>query len=314
MVHSKPALLLAGVLTLLGAAAEYGRAFAQQAPSAPGWQTGVKPGATPAAQLPAVTQPAAVPGQQVNIRLEAVLTDDGQRIEQGLVWRVFKSEQDASGRPKLVATLREPAPVVRLTPGDYSVNVAFGRANLTRKIQVKTVDAAERFVLNAGGLKVIADVGGQPPPPNSVSYSVQADERDQRGQRVTILQNAKPGLIIRLNAGIYQITSTYGDANATVRAYVTVEAGKLTEASISHSAAKVAFKLVTEPRGDALPGTRWSIQTRSGEIVKESVGVFPTHILAPGTYAAFASRDGKTYRRDFMVKAGDTVKVEVVIR
>lgn len=251
---------------------------------------------------------------QVNMRFEAVLTDDGQRIEQGLVWRVFKAEQDSSGRPKLVATVREAAPLIRLVPGDYSVNVAFGRANLTRKIQVKAADGAERFVLNAGGLKVTADVGGQPPPPGSVTYSIQADERDQRGQRVTVLQNAKPGLIVRLNAGIYQITSTYGDANATVHADVTVEAGKLTEAAISHMAAKVAFKLVVEPGGDALPDTRWSIQTRGGEIVKESVGVFPTHILAPGTYAAFAKKDGKTYRRDFLVKAGDTVQVEVVMQ
>lgn len=248
------------------------------------------------------------------MRFEAVLTDDGQRIEQGLIWRVFKAEQDAAGRPKLVTTLRDATPLIKLAPGDYSVNVAFGRANLTRKIQVKSADATEKFVLNAGGLKVVADVGGQSPPAGSVTYSIQADERDQRGQRVTLLQNAKPGLVIRLNAGIYQITSTYGDANAVVRADITVEAGKLTEAAISHSAAKVAFKLVTEPGGDAIPDTRWSIQTRAGEIIKESVGVFPTHILAPGTYAAFARKDGKSYRRDFMVKAGDTVQVEVVMQ
>jgi len=132
-----------------------------------------------------------------------------------------------------------------------------------------------------------------------------------------VLSNAKPGLIIRLNAGIYQLTSTYGDANATVRTDVTVEAGKLTEAGISHSAAKVAFKLVSEPGGDAVPDTAWSIQTlvgqnALGEIVKESIGAFPTHILAPGTYAAIAKKDGKTYRRDFLVRAGDVVQVEVV--
>jgi len=282
-------------------------AFAQQASPPSPWQTGVKndAAAPPAAPGPAQATP-------VNVRLEAVLTDEGQHIEQGVIWRVFKSEPDAGGRPKLVATLREPSPVVKLVPGDYTVNIAFGRANLTRAIKVKGADTTERFVLNAGGLKVVADVGGQPPAANSVTYSIQADERDQRGRRTLILANAKPGTVIRLNAGIYQLTSTYGDANATVRADVTVEAGKLTEAVISHSAAKVAFKLVTEPGGDALPDTHWSIQTRSGEIVKESVGMFPTHILAPGIYAAFAKKDGKTYRRDFLVKAGDTVQVEVV--
>ena len=126
------------------------------------------------------------------------------------------------------------------------------------------------------------------------------------------MTGAKPGLIIRLNAGIYQLTSIYGDANAIVRADITVEAGKLTEAALSHAAGKVAFKLVTEPGGDAVPDTQWSIQTPTGEIVKESVGALPTHILAPGTYAAFAKKSGKSYRRDFLLRPGDVVQVEVV--
>ena len=71
-------------------------------------------------------------------------------------------------------------------------------------------------------------------------------------------------------------------------------------------------KLVTEPGGDAVPDTQWSIQTPTGEIIKESVGALPTHILAPGTYAAFAKKAGKTYRRDFLIRPGDIVQVEVI--
>lgn len=283
-------------------------AHAQQAPSPSSpWQTGVR--------SESATAPAPPPAAPSSLKLEAVLTDDGQRIEQGLVWRVFNARPEANGKPKLIATLREATPVLKVPPGDYAVNVAFGRANITRTLSIKTADpATEKFVLNAGGLKVVADVGGAAPPPNSVSYSIQADERDQFGRRTTIMSNAKPGLIVRLNAGIYQLTSTYGDANAVVRTDVTVEAGKLTEAAISHAAAKVAFKLVTEPGGDAVPDTQWSIQTLAGEIVKESVGALPTHILAPGTYAAIAKKDGKSFRRDFLVRPSDTVQVEVVIQ
>ena len=58
------------------------------------------------------------------------------------------------------------------------------------------------------------------------------------------MENAKPGLVIRLNAGAYHIVSLYGDANATVRADVTVEPGKITEATIKHTGAKTTFKLV----------------------------------------------------------------------
>lgn len=280
-----------------------------QAQQPGGWQTGINTNAAPPPPAPVA------PVAASSVRLEALLTDEGQRIEQGLVWRVFNARLEADGKPKLIATHREATPTLKVAPGDYTVNVAFGRANLTRKITVKATEGAtEKFVLNAGGLKLIADVGGAQAPANAITYAIQTDERDQFGNRATILSGAKPGLIVRLNAGIYQLTSTYGDANAVVRADVTVEAGKLTEAAVSHVAGKVAFKLVSEPGGDAVPDTQWSIQTLTGEIIKESVGALPTHILAPGTYAAIAKKAGKSYRRDFLLRPGDVVQVEVVIQ
>lgn len=248
-------------------------------------------------------------------KLEALLTAEGQRIDQGLVWRVFTAKPEADGRPKLLATFREPTPVLRMAPGDYRVNAAFGRANLTRKITIKPgAEGIEQFVLNAGGLRVQADVAGAEAAANAITYTIYSDERDALGNRAVVMSGAKPGMVIRLNAGIYQVASLYGDANAIVRADVTVEAGKLTEANISHTGGKVGFKLVTEPGGDAVPDTQWSIQTMQGEVVKESVGALPTHILAPGTYAAFAKKGGKTWRRDFLLRPGDVVQVEIVMQ
>jgi hypothetical protein len=304
-------LRLLTILTGLWAAAL--TAHAQQTTTPNSWQTGIAPAPRPANEPPAI--PAAAVSPLASVRLEALLTAEGQRIDQGLVWRVFGSRIDSDGKPKLIATHREPGPVLKVPPNTYSINVSYGRANLTRKITVKPGDdKTEQFVLNAGGLRVTADIAGTEAPVNAVTYTIQSDERDQFGNRATIMSGARPGLIIRLNAGIYQLTSVYGDANAAVRADVTVEAGKLTEAQISHAAAKVAFKLVAEPGGDAVPDTKWSIQTMTGEIVKESVGALPTHILAPGTYAAFAKRAGKSFRRDFMVRPGDTVQVEIVMQ
>ncbi len=283
-------------------------AVAQQPPA--NWQTGIT-------AVPRVggAEPAPAPAVLASVRLEALLTADGQRLDAGLIWRVFGAKPEADGKPKLIATYREAAPTLKVSAGDYTVNVAYGRANLTRRIAVKPADGAvEQFVLNAGGLRVTADIGGLEAPANAVTYTIQSDERDQFGNRANVMTGAKPGLIIRLNAGIYQLTSIYGDANAIVRADVTVEAGKLTEAVLSHAAGKVAFKLVAEPGGDAVPDTQWSIQTPTGEIVKESVGAIPTHILAPGTYAAIAKKGGKSYRRDFLLRPGDFVQVEVVIQ
>lgn len=267
-------------------------------------------------EIPRTTAGAPRDGGFGLVRLVALLTADGQRIDEGIVWRVFRDQDQSDTAGKLVSTLREAAPIVRLRPGDYLVNAAFGRAHLTRKISIKAGAAApavEQFVLNAGGLRVTALVGGTPAAAQTISYDILSD-RDQSDNRKTIMTGAKPGMVIRLNAGIYHIVSTYGDANATVRSDVTVEAGKLSEATLSHTAARVTFKLVAKEGGDALPDTAWTIQTPQGGVVKQSVGALPTHVLAPGTYVAVAKSDGKVFQREFTVIDGAVAEVEVVIQ
>lgn len=280
-----------------------GGADAQAAPPAPPTaNTTVVPGTDPAGSA-----------EVAQVRLVALLTADGQRIDQGIVWRIYQEKGEADGKSALIGTHRNPSPVLKLQPGDYIVNAAFGRANLTRKISVKPspTEATERFVLNAGGLRVMARISGADAPPKSVTYSIFSD-RDQSDNRRLIMADVKPGLIVRLNAGIFHIVSTYGDANAVVASDVTVEAGKLSDAVVSHAAAKVTLKLVAKPGGEALAGTHWTILSPTGDIIKETSGALPTHILAPGTYTATAKLQDKAYQRPFTVKDGETTQVEVI--
>lgn len=253
-----------------------------------------------------------------SVALVALLTQDGQQIESGLVWRVYKNDEagDEPSRKTLVETSREPSPVLRLPPGEYYINAAFGRAHLTRRISVKQgVQSVEPFVLNAGGLRLTALVNnGEPAASNSVSYEVLSDQRDQFGNRARILSGARPGIIVRLNSGIYHIVSTYGDANVHVSTDVTVEAGKLTEATVTHSAARVTFRLVARAGGEALPDTQWNILDAAGEVIKESVGALPVHTLAPGKYTVTARSGGQVFRRDFSLEQGDVAEVEVVMQ
>ena len=72
------------------------------------------------------------------------------------------------------------------------------------------------------------------------------------------------------------------------------------------------FSLVTRAGGEALPDTHWSLQAANGDTVKESVGALPSHLLAPGTYTVTAKSGGQLYKREFAVKAGETVTVEVL--
>ena len=266
--------------------------------------------------VPPEAKPA--PGATVagQVSLVAVLTQDGQNIDQGLTWRVFRDKPGPDGKLRLVSTHREASPTLRLEAGDYVVNVAFGRAHLTRKIAVSSENPQqERFVLNAGGLRLTpALANGEAVTDKAVSYEIYSDERDQYGQRTKVMSGVKPGLVNRLNAGIYNVVGTYGDANAVVRADVTVEAGKLTEATIAHAAAKVTFKLVARAGGDAIADTQWNVSNTQGEVVKESVGALPTHIFAPGMYTVSARNAGEVFQRTFAVQAGEAIQVEVMRR
>src|SRR5215831_5936825 len=270
--RQRPRLALIKVLSsaLLGA----GPTAAQQAERAP-WQAqtnSVPPAAPPAPERAPAAPISPVPpnttivprsapearppgaGGAGQVSLVAVLTQDGQNIDQGLVWRIFRDKPGADGKLKLLSTHRDATPMLQLEAGGYIVNVAFGRANLTRRIAVSGErPTQERFVLNAGGLRLT------------------------------------PAL-----------------ANG--------EAGKLTEATLTHAAAKVTFRLVARTGGDAIADTQWNVANAQGEVVKESVGALPTHVFAPGTYTVSARNAGEVFQRRFTLQAGDSVQIEVVRR
>src|SRR5690606_9214396 len=148
-------------------------------------------------------------------------------------------------------------------------------------------------------------VDGEEAQANAASYAIYTD-RDQTDARNLVVSAVRPGGVIRLNAGIYHIVSTYGDCNAVVSTDVTVEAGKLTDVAVAKAAAKATFALAPSAGGEARPDTQWSIQTPEGEVVKTSVGALPTHILAPGSYTVVAKSQGRAFQREISLGAGDT--------
>jgi hypothetical protein len=249
------------------------------------------------------------------VTFKALLTEAGPKVESGVTWRIFSEQAGPNGTRKLISMHREAMPTEALLPGEYLVNAAYGLSNLTRQIKVESGRSLEEtFILNCGGLKLAAVlITGEALPAQSVQFDILSDEEDQFGNRKEILGNAKPGVIIRLNAGAYHIVSTYGHTNATVRADVTVEPGKITEATVKHAAAPVTFKLVQSAGGEALADTKWSILTTTGDVVKETAGALPTHILAAGDYAVVANHSGQTYTTKFNVAAGQPKQIEVVM-
>jgi hypothetical protein len=252
----------------------------------------------------------------VPVTFRALISEAGPKLQSGLTWRVYAAKATTEGGGfKLLSTHREANPTAALLPGEYLVNAAYGLSNLTRKIKVESGRSLEEtFVLNTGALKLAAVLSdGGKLPDGAVKFDILSDEEDQSGQRQKILANAKPGVVIRLNAGAYRIESLYGDANAVVKADVTVEPGKVTEATIKQTGAKTTFKLVQSLGGEALADTKWTILTSAGDVVKENAGALPTHILAPGSYAVIADHGGLSYTRKFSIELGQPKQVEVVV-
>jgi hypothetical protein len=291
-------------------------AVQKSAPQAPGPSGGVDAN-TPAApqqkRPPESVAPA--PKRPVPVTFKALVTEVGPRLQSGLTWRIYESQASTDGKFKLLSTHREAMPTAPLLPGEYLVNAAYGLSNLTKKIKVEGGRSMEEtFILNTGGLKLAAVLAnGEKPPEKSVRFDILSDEEDQFGNRTTILADAKPGVVVRLNAGAYHIVSAYGDANATVKADVTVEPGRITEATVKHNGAKITFRLVQTLGGEALADTKWTILTSAGDMVKENAGALPTHILAAGSYAVIADHNGLSYTRKFSIEPGETKQIEVAV-
>mgnify|MGYP007051830139 FL=1 len=274
-------------------------------------------GSTKMPKLKAFTAPdanALAPAiQSRNVKLEAKLTNDADPMH-GLSWRVFSPIPGPDGKLPLLASAEGGSADFQLAPGDYFVNVSFGRAGATKKLSIPNQGNVEDqvMVLDAGGLLLSAISGPDTQiPDKDLSFDIYSTEVKADGERGLVLADVKPNTIIRLNAGTYHVVSEYGTINAAVRADIKVEAGKLTEATIQHRASQIGFKLVSDEGGEAIADTAWSVLTSGGDVVAESVSAFPLMVLSEGDYTAIARNKDKIYQQDFKVVAGRNSDVEL---
>ncbi|ESX14411.1 hypothetical protein NKH34_18335 [Mesorhizobium sp. M1148] len=247
------------------------------------------------------------------ITLSAQLTDKGADITRGIVWRVFKPEAAGDGKLPMVASAHGGSAVFQLEPGSYLVHASYGRAGATKRITVGKDARRESLVLDAGGLKLDAVLsGGVRIPPKKLRFSIYEGTAEANGDRALIIPDVEPNSVVRLNAGVYHVVSTYGAVNAVIRSDIRVEAGKLTEATVEHRAAEETMKLVRETGGEAIADTSWSLLNESGDPIKEAVGAFASMVLAEGQYTIIAKNRDRIYQKDFTVVAGQNQEIEVL--
>jgi hypothetical protein len=266
--------------------------------------------------LPSVALPppsAAAPSQAV-LALTARYGKDLPPITAGLVWRVFSDHPDDTGTFKLLREDHGATPNIVLPPGGYVVHVALGLVSAVRPVTLKTETDREAFVLPAGGLRIEGRVGSSKIPQNQISFAIFKGSQFDSSERAAMLPSVAPGDVALLPEGTYYIVSNYGDANSVVRSDIRVQAGKLTDVIVTHRAAVITLKLVSDKGGEALANTAWSVITPGGDVVKESVGAFPKVILSEGEYRAIAKNEGKVFERPFNVVNGVDGEVEVIAR
>ncbi|MDP2411035.1 MAG: hypothetical protein Q8M26_12215 [Pseudolabrys sp.] len=253
-----------------------------------------------------------VPAGQVALVLSARFGKDGPPIGGGLHWRVYAAKRDAGGNYRLIKEEKAtPAPTLVLPAGNYIVHVGFGLATAVRPVTLQGPTVRQEFVLPAGGLRMEGRVGDARVPAGQISFDVYKGSQFDGGERRAIAEHVATGAVLMVPEGTYYIVSNYGDANSSVRSDIRVQAGKLTDITVTHRAAAITLKLVSEQGGEALANTAWSVLTPGGDVIKESIGAFPRVILAEGEYRAIARNEGKVFERDFKVVTGVDGDVEV---
>ena len=289
---------------LAPAPATRGDVFGPGGVLAPPWPAGRDPAGPVAEPM--------VPAGQVALALSARFGKTAQGIDGGLTWRVYSARRDPSGSYKLVKEDKSPAPTLVLPAGSYIVHVGFGLATAVKPVTLSGPTVHEEFDLPAGGLRLEARVGDARIPAGQVNFEVYRGSQFEPGDRRPIADHLMTGSVVVVPEGTYYIVSNYGDANSVVRSDIRVAAGKLTDITVTHRAAAITLKLVSEKGGEALANTAWSVLTPGGDVIKESIGAFPRVILAEGEYRAIARNEGKVYEREFKVVTGVDGDVEVV--
>ena len=314
------ALSLAAAFGVQPASAQVSSLIAPQglAPAqlAPGTGT---PGSSLAFPAPSSSVPGAplaqtapvVPAGRVALSVAARYGHDEPLIGGGLIWRVYAANPDVNGMFRLVEEDRAATPTFMLPPGSYVVHASFGLASAAKAVQLRADTVREIFDLPAGGVRMQGRVNDVRIPNGQIAFEIYPGSEFDTSERRPIAQNVMTGDVVLLPVGTYYVVSTYGDVNSVVRSDVHVDAAKLTDIVVTHRAAVLTFKLISDNGGEALANTQWTVSTPDGDVIKESIGAFPRLVLAEGDYHLIARNEGHTYQRDFKVINGVDGEVEL---
>ncbi|UYO00566.1 MAG: hypothetical protein KIT02_04955 [Devosia sp.] len=244
------------------------------------------------------------------VTLTARITEDGAVVPEGLTWRIFENTADANGEVALVARADTGTANLEIPPGQYTLHVAYGNAQVTQEMSVAPGANAVDVVLDAGALRLNSAVTGDIAiSPALLKFEIHTTA--ENGE-VLIVDNLPPNEVVTLNAGVYEVVSRFGAINAVVRADLRVEPGQLTDATLYHHASEIALRLVSEAGGEAIADVEWTIKSSDGTTIFTDRGAFPSAVLSEGEYLVLAKLGDQVYNREIQVQSGGPREIEVL--
>jgi len=272
-------------------------------------------GRDPNAQPP----PTVAPSPETALRVYAVLTEDGEKIQDGVRYEVYDAARDAEGKRKSVASSSpyEEPPKFSLSPGRYVVTAAYGNASATTEIDIaaRTI-VLQTLNLRAGVLKLSSVLAaGSPSLTDGVRYAVFEWEKDVEGNRKEIAGSSPYAGPPRfpLSAGKYFVTATYGSASSradievapgqTIIRALDLNAGILSLSTILGSGTEPLMSGVAYEVFDAAKDQEGNRKSVTGSSKYQDPPRFP---LPAGRYVVTAKYGAASANAEIAMRAGVT--------
>jgi hypothetical protein len=160
------------------------------------------------------------PAPDSALRLNAVLTEGGPLLTEGVGYEVHEAMMDAEGNRKRVASSAnyQNPPRFTLPAGRYFVTAAYGSAAASTEVEVTPATVTlQTLNLRAGVLSLSSILAaGSAPLKTGVSYEVYEAAKDAEGNRKLVVgsPNYQGPPRFPLPAGRYYVAATYGSASA----------------------------------------------------------------------------------------------------
>lgn len=250
-----------------------------------------------------------------NVRLSAALAPRSPALSEGLSWNVYKLPEKAAGStdPVPLYSGAEPEPELRLEPGTYVAEVAYGLASNSERFEVKFAEPVSPVIsVNAANLRVhaIAAAGGE-----KLTGMFFTLRRNNGGQVEELVRSSQSDAVFHVPPGEYALTAHHG--LASVEKAISVKAGDSREVEVQMNMGQVRLSAHAVKGGDALEGATFFIYGtgeagQNREIIRSQLKT-PNFSLPAGQYRIAAALGLARAEADLDVAAGDNIDSALVL-